>query len=283
MTVGVQRKTRIVTETGAQMARKTAITTANSLRKGWLGVGQLLRVPADKETDPFWVDEFKLNLTAERTTVHFRECARLTATVQNKGGLPVEEAQVEFQMQPRIASFATGGGSAVTTAFVQTDKDGKAATDFCALETEGTVTITALYKPCPEGAESKAELQIQIRPYDWVFAVQEKAVLTGPEVINDQGLTLRVGAYSLVFNAYCKESMAWAPDAPWTVVDLGDGAAYSRYDIEADLLGAGPPQPPAFLDDFRFKRDYIKSELQELEQRKLAAPQYEIRMLTKDN
>jgi hypothetical protein len=60
-------------------------------------------------------------------------------------------------------------------------------------------------------------------------------------------------------------------------------AAYSRYDVEADLLGAGPPQPPAFLDDFRFKRDYIKSELQELEQRKLAAPQYEIRMLTKDN
>lgn len=470
--------------------------------KGWLGLGQLLRVPADKETDPFWVDEFKVTLTSQSATIYMKECTRLTATVLNKGGLPVDEATVEFQMQPQIASFATGGGPPVTTVMVLTDKDGKATTDFCALETEGTVTITALYKPCPEGAENKAELQIQIRPYDWVFAVQEKAVLTEPELLNDWGLTLRDGAkegvweiyrfknvgfqkvsgyfehpltakpgayiesigvglsysgmavlrvdgtnvnnltwkrtstndlptrweieiaspiwsdeeykkklprylfvttrngperrtpllwwkscgtgaqnrrvkqlfwyptypyenygrllaidwtrhsyefffgdgsvddpgadpvcwdtphpdpnghtavsfipvkgipgraigewkysgwpfdwgfnpwdkqggtYSEVFNAYCKDTMLWVPDAPWTVTHLGDGADFNRYDIEEEMLGAGPPEPPAFLEDIRFKRDYIKSELQELEQRKLAAPQYQIRMLIKDN
>lgn len=471
-----------------------------------LGIGKLLRVPADKETDPFWVDEFKVTLSAPNTTLYFSECASLEVKLTDKGNHPVADAQVRLTVDPPIGSFGrTGaGGPLVTTAFVQTDQGGKATTDFCALETDGSVTITALYKPCPEGAENKAELRLRIRPYDWIFAVQEKAVLTGEESVQDRGLDLRVGSYAVegvwevnrskdvgyqkvsgtfyqpltakpgawiesiavggfysgvavlrvngtnvnnltwtrtstndlptrweveiaspigtyedyqkklpryllvttrdgperrtpllwwkycgtgaqhrrvkqllsrptfpyesygrllridytshayefffgdgsvddpgadpvcwnnphpdpnghtavsfipvngipghaigeregggwpfdwgfnpwdkdggtyfgVFNAYCKDTISWVPNAPWTVVDLGDGAAYTAYDIQADLLAADPPEPPAFLEDIRFKRDYIKSELQELESRKLTPPQNEIRLLTKEN
>lgn len=473
---------------------------------GLLGLGQLLRVPADKETDPFWVDEFKVTLSAQNTTLYFSECASLEVELTDKGNHPVADAQVRLTFDPIIGSFGrTGaGGPPVTSAFVQTDQNGKATTDFCALETDGTVAITALYKPCPEGAENKAELQLRIKPYDWVFAVQGKAVLTGEERVTNRGLKLSVGSYTVegvwevsrskdvgyqkvsgtfyhpltakpgawiqsiavggfysgvavlrvngtnvnnltwtrtstndlpthweveiaspiwsyedyqkklpryllvttrdgperrtpllwwkdcgtlaqhrrvkqllsrpsfpyetygrllqidyashdyvfffgdgsvenpgadpvcwdnphpdpnghtavsfipvngipgraigqregggwpfdwgfnpwdkdggtyfkVFNAYCKDAISWVPDAPWTVIDLGDGAAYTAYDIEADLLAAGPPEPPAFLEGIRFKRDYIKSELQELEGRKLPPPQYEIRLLTREN
>lgn len=453
------------------------------------------------ETDPFSVDEFKVTLTAERMPLHFKECTRLDVKVTDKEGDPVEDAQVQFTMDPLIASFGATGGPLVTYVAMLTDKDGKASTDFCAQETEGTVTVTALYKPCPQGAESKAQLQIKILPYDWVFAVQEKAVLTGPEIVNDRGLMLREGTkegvwdvsrrkdvgyqkisgtfyhplttkpgayiesigvgisysgvavlrvdgtnvnnltwtrtstndlparweieiaspiwswedyknklprylfvttrggperrtpllwwkdcgtaaqhrrfkdffrrppypaepyelygrlleidytyhsyefffgdghvdngmdpvcqdqphpdpnghtavsfipvkgipgfaigerkssgwpfewgfdpwdkqggtYSQISNAYCKHYMSWVPDAPWTVVELGDMAAYYRYDIEAEMLGAGPPEPPDFVTGIRFKRDYIGNELRELQERKLDPPQYEIRMLT---
>jgi hypothetical protein len=134
---------------------------------------------ADKnETDPFWVDEFKVALTAEQKTVRFGECTRLEVKVTDKDGAPVKDAEVRFRMDPVIATYGTAGGTPITYVALLTDKDGQASTDLCAQETEGSVTVEARYKPCPQGKESKAELKIQILPYDWIFAVQEKAVLT---------------------------------------------------------------------------------------------------------
>jgi hypothetical protein len=104
-------------------------------------------------------------------------------------------------------------------------------------------------------------------PFDWGFNPWDK----------DGGTFLHV------FNFYCKHTIAWRPSAPWVVVDLGNEGDYVRYDIEADLRQAGPPEPPAFLEGIRFKRDYIGPELRELAQRQLEAPQYEIRMLTSDD
>ncbi len=63
----------------------------------------------------------------------------------------------------------------------------------------------------------------------------------------------------------------------------GDGAAYQACDIEAMMLTVGRPEPPALIEDIRFKRDYIGAELQEFERRTLAAPQYPIQMLSAPN
>ncbi|MHC1770077.1 MAG: hypothetical protein AB9869_38315 [Verrucomicrobiia bacterium] len=142
------------------------------------------------ETDPFWVDEFKLTLTAARTTIRFGECTRLEVKVTDKDGAPVKDAEVRFKMDPQIATYGASGGTPITFVALLTDKDGKGSTDFCAQETEGTVTVEGRYKPCPQGKENKAELKIQILPYDWIFAVQEKAVLTGPTLTNQYTITV---------------------------------------------------------------------------------------------
>ncbi|MCP5520828.1 MAG: hypothetical protein H7A46_04705 [Verrucomicrobiales bacterium] len=462
---------------------------------GWLGLGQVLKIKAEGETDPFWVDEFKLTLTAERMPLRFKESTRLNVTLTDDLEEPVPDAQVRLRLSPILGSFDGSGGTPVTTVFVLTDQDGKASAEFFAGETQGTVTLEAVYQRNPKDRENKAELKLQILPQDWIFAVQEKAVLTGPDLVNDRGVTdgvwevsrsrdvgfqkvsghfehpfldkpeafiqsiavgqayaavavLRIdgtnvsnltwtrastndlptrweieiaspiwttedykmklpryllvtargggerrtpllwwkdcgtvaqnrrvkmllseptfpyakygrllaidwirhsyefffgdgsvddpggdpvcwnvphpdpnghtavsyipvkgvpghaigerqqagwpfdagvypwdkegGIYSYIFNAYCKDTIAWTPDAPWTVDGLGDEAAYNRYDIDEDVLATGPPEPPPFLDDIRFKRDYLGTEWQELQQRKLDPPQYEIRMLTEE-
>ena len=146
--------------------------------------------PDDKETDPFSLDEFKVTLTSGRTTLRFKECTRLEVKVTDKAGRPVKDTYVEFKMEPWIGSFDASEGPPVTTALELTDKDGKASMDFCAQETEGTVTVEALYQPCPKGKENKAELKIKILPYDWIFAVQEEAVLDGPRVVTCQPILL---------------------------------------------------------------------------------------------
>lgn len=146
------------------------------------------------ETDPFSLDEFKLTLTAGRTPLCFSECSRLEVKVTDKEDRTVKNAQVRFKLEPFIASFEASGGAPVTTAFENTDENGKASTDICAQETEGTVTVEASYKPCPDGKESKTDLKIQILPYDWIFAVQEKAVLTGAVITNDFGINAGSGA-----------------------------------------------------------------------------------------
>jgi len=436
-----------------------------------------LKTKESDETDPFSEDEFKGTFSAERTVLHFKECTRLEVKLTDKEDRPVKDAEVELQMDPAIGSFDASGGTPVTTAIILTDADGKASSDFCACETEGTVTLTALYKPCPNSKGIKAELQIKIFPYDWVFAVQEKAVLTGPvmkedysvsilsqyegigenEVYKDEGLQkiaghfyhpktqtpgkyiesisvdipaisprptviLRVNGtqmpgttwnrtsdqdlptrwevevaspgleefprylwvttrggpirktpllwwywcritgqrrrwfeghyyvswdstrndYEVFFgdgdeygrdphghiwprpdptwpqvehsgvgfvpvagvpgyklgaregsgdprttwgesgvcegvsNFYNKEIITWIPASPWTRSYITPGEP--RPNIEAELTNAGPMLLPEFLNDIRFKRDYIGDELKELQQRKLDAPQYEIRM-----
>ena len=143
-----------------------------------------VNVKEQGETDPFWVDEFKLTLSAERTTLRFTECTRLEVKLTDKGGDPVKDALIRVKFDPMIGTFGTPGAPPVTTAFVQTDQDGKAAADFCAEETQGGVLLEARYLPCPKGKEAKAEIQLVILPYDWIFAVQEKAVLTGPTLTN---------------------------------------------------------------------------------------------------
>ncbi|MDP2895782.1 MAG: hypothetical protein Q8Q12_04395 [bacterium] len=140
---------------------------------------------SEGETDPFSVDEFEVTLTAERTVLHFKECTHLEVNLMDKEDIAVEDAEVELKMDPAIGSFDASGGPPVTTANIRTGEYGAASSDFCARETEGTVTLTATYKPCPNSKEIKAELKIQILPYDWIFAVQEKAVLTGPALTNE--------------------------------------------------------------------------------------------------
>jgi hypothetical protein len=72
-------------------------------------------------------------------------------------------------------------------------------------------------------------------------------------------------------------TVQWWPPSPWTVSE-----ATPPYDMRKALEDAGPLQPADLLDTIRFKRDYIGNELQELQQRKLNAPQYEIRMLPEE-
>ncbi|MHC1765682.1 MAG: hypothetical protein AB9869_15520 [Verrucomicrobiia bacterium] len=154
------------------------------------------------ESDPFWVDEYQVTLTAQQNQLHFHECTRLEVKVTDRNGGPVEGAEVRFNMDPQIATYGTTGGTPITYLALLTDKDGKGSTDFCAQETEGTVTVEGRYKPCPQGKENKAELKIQILPYDWIFAVQEKAVLTGPVVTPDREPVVRDQATDVVWERY---------------------------------------------------------------------------------
>lgn len=152
---------------------------------GRVALGYDPTTKTEGETDPFLADEFEVTLTADSTVLHFKECTHLEVNVMDKEGIGMKDADVELKMDPAIGSFDASGGTPVTTANIRTGEYGAASADFCARETEGTVTLTALYKPCPNSKEIKAELKIQILPYDWIFAVQEKAVLTGPRLTDN--------------------------------------------------------------------------------------------------
>jgi hypothetical protein len=95
---------------------------------------------------------------------------------------------------------------------------------------------------------------------------------------NDWYNPLRGGLCEYYCNFADKGQVVWLPSAPWTSRDI----TYDSYLIQDDLTNAGPLPPVDFLKTVRFKRDYVGKELNELQQRELEAPEYEIQMLTSE-
>jgi hypothetical protein len=48
--------------------------------------------------------------------------------------------------------------------------------------------------------------------------------------------------------------------------------------VKAELQALGPLEPLPLLDGFEFERDYLGEELKEIQERKIDAPKYRIKM-----
>jgi hypothetical protein len=134
-----------------------------------------------QETDPFVREEFQMTLVLQGNSnkLAFEECAHLMLMIEDPDDTIMEHATVDLTFDPTLMTFGASGGQEPGTAEVVTG-DGYTLVQVCALKEEGTAEITATWYPCQrEDDPVTATLEVRIVPYDWIFAVQEEAFLTG--------------------------------------------------------------------------------------------------------
>ena len=156
-------------------------------------VGAYFKEPG--ETNPWKKDEFKLELTAGRQKIGFNRCTDLTVRLTDGDQEPVADVIVALEREPDEMGYFCDEEGCFDSVLQKTDDQGTCIIPFCAKGPPGTTTvpgtaiIKAIFEQCDSGPKIEKEIQIQIFPVEWVFAIQDEAVLTGGEKFWDLGIT----------------------------------------------------------------------------------------------
>ncbi len=141
------------------------------------------------ETDPFYEETYEITLQMERlpAKLAFQECGHVKLMLKDSFGNQLKDKTVYLAVDPTMGSFGPAqGGQAIDTTQVVTSDSAWARQQFCALEKRGTAQIQASWTRCADTPEPvTATLNVTIVPYDWIFAVQEDAVLSGDVIEED--------------------------------------------------------------------------------------------------
>ncbi|MCL5096996.1 MAG: hypothetical protein M1608_05610, partial [Candidatus Omnitrophica bacterium] len=142
------------------------------------------------ETDPFYKQTYTLSGHANRSTISFYERVSTEWSLEELvvSGVwgqyvPVPNTEVELSIvpSPAHADFDGNPGPIVLT----TDKEGKLQVNVCAKDENGEFVVRCVYKPCDGAEKTEGKVTITVVPTDWIFAVQEEAVLDGPRVVTN--------------------------------------------------------------------------------------------------
>lgn len=135
------------------------------------------------ESDPFFADLYQLVMTPGRQKVALRKSVPIEIeltyvdTAEKKQGK--EDAKIELSVDDEQFRGDLDDSE------VTTDENGRARTLFRpGGDIYGDVEIKAVYKPCENAVRQwEAVVRLEIVEVDWMFTIQNEAVLTRPEVL----------------------------------------------------------------------------------------------------
>jgi hypothetical protein len=140
----------------------------------------LERLKEKLESDPFWDDEYELYVETEADEIGFNRTADFDVEVTDVDRAPVVNKMLLVEVVP--PSMGT-----VTNAAPLTDNDGRTTVQFRADHTKGTAAVRVVLDPCRNSTTNpKVEAfdTVDIVHVDYVFVVQDEAVLTGTEELD---------------------------------------------------------------------------------------------------
>jgi len=147
------------------------------------GVTLELSAVEEGETDPFWKDEIRLSLHAEKAQLEFKQCTTVSVELLQHDGAPWTNQVIHLMCDPAGVGYfkpLQEGSVEGPDILVITDENGRARAEFCALEAQGPAKIKATFERCEGAEDTVKEQSVEIVSISFVFVRQETAVLTGP-------------------------------------------------------------------------------------------------------